>query len=151
MDLDQFMKDHKEELSLWVPFGGFEIELLYTDQRGLEKLLTNSRERRFDRKTHQPVEVYSDERYAAQLATRVNNWRGLTLGKLRELTNIDIGDEDPGRAVPCTDENKACLIREIYGLHKMISDTITDLDVFRAAKQEEEEKNSQTSQGNDSG
>lgn len=145
MDLKKLIKGHKQDLTIWAPFGGFEIELIYTDRKGLERLVEKCKERKFDRKTHQPIESLSDDKYCAQLATRIKSWRKLTLGKLAELTNIDIADEDPAQIIPCTEANKLTLVDEIYGLNNFIRDTITDLQVFREEELETETKNSRTS------
>ena len=130
MDLTKLISESKEELTAWVEFGGFELELIYTDRRGLERLLNNSRKREYDRKTHQPVETLNDALFVKQMATRVNDWRGLTF--------------------PCTDSNKVALIDEVYGLLAFLRNAIIDLDAFRRETLEIEEKNSETSQGNES-
>lgn len=150
MDLTKLISESKEELTAWVEFGGFELEIIYTDRRGLERLLNNSRKREYDRKTHQPVETLNDALFVKQMATRVNDWRGLTLGKLRDLTNINLEGQDPGTVIPCTDSNKVALIDEVYGLLAFLRNAIIDLDAFRRETLEIEEKNSETSQGNES-
>lgn len=149
MDLKKLIKDHKQDLTVWASFSGFEIEIIYTDRNGLERLFERCKERSFDKKTHQPIERLSDEKFCAQLASKIKNWRGLTIGKLAELTNIDITDEDPDQIIPCTEQNKITLVNEIYGLNNFIRDTITDLQIFREQKLETETKNLSTSQGID--
>jgi len=133
-DLAKLFKDNREELTAWVPFGDFKIELIYTDRRELQRMLNNSRKREYDPKTHQPVDVLKDELFAKQLASKVKSWRGLTLGKLARLTNIDIGKDSPDKKVPCTEANKIALIDEVYGLPGFIREVMTDIEQFREKK-----------------
>lgn len=146
MNLKKLLKVHKEELKIWVEFCGFQLELIYTDRRGLEQMLERSRVRYFDRKIRQTIETLSDETFNEQLAAKINDWKDLNLGKLAELTNINIEGEDPDQIIPCTKENKTAMVQEVYGLNNFIRETIMDLQAFRDSQLEEETKNSETSQ-----
>lgn len=148
MDLGQFIKDNKQELAVWAEFeAGFEIELQYCDRREMERMVEASKVRRYDPKTHQPAEDYNDEEFNRRLAGKIRDWRGLTLGRLQRLVNIDLNGADPAEDVPCTPGNRATLVAEVYGLNNFIRETIMDLQAFRAGQVAEEAENLETTRG----
>jgi len=146
MDLGKLIQEKRKGLTAWVSFSdSFDIELAYTERRELERMVERSKKTVWKR--HQQVEDYDDERFNAQLAEKIVDWEGLTLGKLAGLTNIEIAESDADQTVPCTDANKVALLNEIYGLNTFIRDTIMDISAFREARAEEERKNLPPSQG----
>jgi len=146
MDLAKLIKDNREELTVWVPFGDFDIEIIYTNRRELERMLNKSRKHGYDSKTHQPTEELNDELFVKQLAGKVKGWRGLTWGKVIALSDIKAGDIDPKWEVPCTEESKIALIDELYGLVGFIRQVMVDIEQFREKKIQAESKNSDASQ-----
>ena len=146
MDLSKLIAEKRKGLTTWVTFADcFDIELVYTERRELERMVEKSKKTVWKR--HQQVEDYDDERFNQQLARKIADWKDLTLGKLAGLTNIDIAGSDPNQVIPCTAENKVALLNEIYGLNTFVRDTIMDIAVFREQKQEGRRKNLQASQG----
>jgi len=147
VDLQKVFKDKKKALTAWFTFADlFDIELEYTDRRGLEKMLNKSKKNRFDPKSHQKIEMYDDDLFNIGLASKVVNWKGLTLGIVEQLTNIDLAGDDPDTIVPCTEANKQALVFEIYGLNAFIRESMTDLALFRDGVQEDEKKISEDGQ-----
>ncbi len=141
MDLTKVFSDSKQDRAQWFTFDDpFKINLLYTDKATMTGLLNESKKVVPDRKTRQMVEVTDDDLFEEKLATRIGDWEGLTLGKVAELTNIIIGDEDPSQEIPCTDDNKRAMVQEVYGLNNFIQDNITELQRFTDAKEDGEKK-----------
>lgn len=67
MDLKQMMRD-KKAYTLWIEYEGFEICIRYLDKPDLRRRVERCRQRRFDKRTHQPVEEISDERLLRDFA-----------------------------------------------------------------------------------
>lgn len=142
MDLEKFVKERKQELAAWVPFADFEIKLPYVDRPTMSRLLDGCRKRGFDPRSHQRTEELDNEAYRRRMAGLILDWRGLTLGKLAGLINIDISGEDPDQVVPCTDKHKQILADHAYGVANFISETVMDLQAFREQALEDEKKTS---------
>lgn len=148
MELDKILKQQRRRLTVWVTFDDhFELELVYTDRQELTRMLDRCKKRVWQ--NHQQSEIFDDKRFNVELAGRINDWSGLTLGKLSQLTNIDLNGADPETQIPCTAENKIALLEEIYGLNAFVRDLIMDIQAFREKELAAETKNSLTSQGND--
>lgn len=148
MDLEKLIKDKRRQMTIWISFRDvFELELIYTDRRQLERMLERCKKRIW--KNHQETEELDDALFNRQLATRINDWRGLNLGKLSQLTNIDINGDDPATEIPASNGNKIVMLEEIYGLNTFVRDTIVDIQAFRQKQLEAEIKNSLTSQDRD--
>ncbi len=148
MDLKNLIDEKEQSYEIWVDFRGFEIKIGYLDKGELQAVLKRSKSREYDRKTHQPVEKYSDEKLGRNLAHLIIDWRGLTLGKLSEMVPIKIEEKEANTPVPYSQANAETLVTEAYGLDNFLMDTVTDLQAFREEKTETEIKNSKASHGN---
>ena len=148
MDLKNLIDEKEQSYEIWVDFRGFEIKISYLDKGELQAVLKRSKSREYDRKTHQPVEKYSDEKLARNLAHLIIDWRGLTLGKLSEMVPVKVEKEEAKTPVPYSQANAETLVTEAYGLDNFLMDTVTDLQAFREEKLETEVKNSKASHGN---
>ena len=148
MDLKNIINEKEQSYEIWVDFRGFEIKISYLDKGELQAVLKRSKSREYDRKTHRPVEKYSDEKLGRNLAHLIIDWRGLTLGKLAEMVPIKISEAEAKTPVPYSKTNAETLVKEAYGLDNFLMDTVTDLQAFREEKLETEVKNSKASRGN---
>lgn len=147
MDLKQMMRD-KKAYTLWIEYEGFEICIRYLDKPDLRRRVERCRQRRFDKRTHQPVEEISDERLLREIAGLIVDWRNLTVGRLAALVPIEIDPDEAEQTVPYSPENAEALVREAYGLDMFLFDAATDLAAFKEAEQENALKNCATSHGN---
>ena len=148
MDLKNIIDEKEQSYEIWVDFRGFEIKIGYLDKGELQAVLKRSKSREYDRRSHQPIEKYSDEKLARNLADKIIDWRILTLGKLAEMIPIKISKEEADTLVPYSKANAETLVREAYGLDNFLMDTLTDLQAFREEKLETEIKNSISSHDN---
>jgi len=148
VDLKNIINEKEQSYEIWVDFRGFEIKIGYLDKGELQAVLKRSKSREYDRKTHQPVEKYSDEKLGRNLAHLIIDWRGLTLSKLSEMVPIKIDPEEANTPVPYSQANAETLVTEAYGLDNFLMDTVTDLQAFREEKTETEIKNLKPSHGN---
>ena len=148
MEIKNIINEKEQSYEIWVDFRGFEIKISYLDKGELQAVLKRSKSREYDRRSHQPIEKYSDEKLCRNLAHLIIDWRGLTLGKLSEMVPIKIDKEEAKTPVPYSQANAETLVTEAYGLDNFLMDTVTDLQTFREEKTETEVKNSKASHGN---
>lgn len=150
MDIKKILKENRQQMTIWINFQDiFKLELIYTDRQELMRMLERCKRRVWE--NHRQVENFNDDRFNGELAAKIADWRGLTLSKLADLTNIELDGSDPDIPIPCTEENKVALMEEIYGLNSFVRDTIMDIQLFRQKMLESEVKNSSTSQGEPTG
>ena len=83
-----------------VGFVGKEDFFKITDEAKTTAWVKHRREEKIDR-------VKLTKKWAKKA---ILGWRGLTLGKLRELIPIEVRPEDEDEEVPCDDENKFALL-----------------------------------------
>ena len=120
-------------LDAWVEFKGVPLQLEYVDKPALEAIVERARVRDWNRK-HQMTEKVDEKRLIKGLAGLIKDWK-LTLGQLAGLMPVDIAGQDPGKAIPCTPDNAATLVAQVYGLDDFIIETVTDLAQFAAERQ----------------
>ncbi|MDZ7831628.1 MAG: hypothetical protein U5L07_07735 [Desulfobacterales bacterium] len=147
MDLKQLIDEKKTRLSAWMEFQDVNFLIEYAEKGEMQKMLERSKKKRWEK--HQPVEDFDDDKFAAQLSQKIRDW-DLTIGKLADLINIDIGDMDPETAVECTDENRAVLVKETYGLANWLREQLSDVTAYREQTQAVQEKNSEAGPGKSS-
>jgi hypothetical protein len=139
MQLDQFIKSHTRELVTTRNFRGIDVDIEYGDKARISQMLNKSK--RIEYRQHQPTEEYNDDAFLRQLARCVHGWRGLTLGKLRDITNVELTDEDdPAFEIPCTPENVFVLFKTAYGFDTFVRDTVVDISVFREHQHDMQKK-----------
>ena len=148
MDLKTIINEKEQSYEIWVDFRGFEIKISYLDKGELQSVLNRSKSREYDRRSHQPIEKYSDEKLARNLAGLIVDWRDFTLGKLAEMVPVKVTESEQDTKVPYSKANAETLVKEAYGLDNFLMDTVTDLQAFREEKLETEIKNSKASHGN---
>ncbi len=110
MDLDSFINTNEESFEVWFEFRDFEIKVRYMDKSKLNKMLERSKVRRYDRRTHQPLEDVSDEKLCRNLAQLIIDWRGLTLGKLAEFVPIKIDPAEADKPVVFSAKNAETML-----------------------------------------
>lgn len=141
MDLEKLISTNEQSYEMWIEFKDFEIKIRYIDKAELQSIMKRSKVRKFDRRTHQPLENYSDEKLSRHLAHLILDWRGLTLEKLAELVPIEVQASEADKPVPFSEKNAETLVQQAYGLDNFLMATVTDLQAFREEKLEEEVKN----------
>jgi len=146
-NLNSLLKDARqgrEEASAWIPFfEGFEVRLAYLSRSDLQAIVRKSRRRTWDER-HQPVDEIQEELLAKNLCPYILDWRGLTPDVLARLLPLDRAKLDFDE-LPCMDENKITMIREVYGFADFIQENLTSFARINEARVEEVRKNSTTS------
>lgn len=118
----------RSNLDAWATFKGVRLLVKYVDKPALEAMVDKARVRDWNRK-HQMTERVDEKKLVRALAGLIKNWE-LTLGQLAELMPVDIANQEPQTAVPCTPENAVRLLEMVYGLDEFIIETVTDLAQF---------------------
>lgn len=140
MDLRGLIQETKQELTAWVDFKGFEVEVIYIDKAEFNAMFEKSKRRGF--RKHQPVDEVDEAKLRKNIAGLIKGWRGLTLGKLKEVMNINPPKKDLDKEVECSDANKLALLEHLYGFENFITDTVTEIQEFRQEQQGDELGNS---------
>ena len=139
MDLDKLYAERKRQHTAWKPFRhGMEVQVAYCPPSELQAILATCK--RIEYRKHQPVQSYDDDLFGKKLLRFVLDWRGLTMGVLAKLVPIDVHDDEADTPVPCTDTNKAFLVRECYGFANFLTDTVTELAEVGQQQLDDEKK-----------
>lgn len=111
-------------------FDGFEVELTYLGKEELLKLSKKSAKTTFD-KARKPREDFDNDKFLSLYSERViNNWKGLKIKYLKELTLIDpkgLNDDDE---LEYSKENAELLLKNSNIFDSWITDTVNELSNF---------------------
>lgn len=131
----------KSELTVWAEYkDGFALQIRYTPRTKLRQITDACKNRQWDPKTHQLVEVVDNEKFYRRVAEElVINWRGLTPPVLRKLVDME---PYPEIEAPYSVEDCAELLSEAYDLDLWVQQIASDLEYYDAARRAAEEKNS---------
>ena len=137
----------RRDISAWVTFEGlFDVRVRYMPRFELQKALKRCKKVVFIR--HQREEEIDDDRLISVLAGLIEEWRGLTYGMINaHLVPIEIEEGKEDELVPCTDANKAFILKHAYGFDVFIQEAAMDLDLLMAHEQEVERKNLRPTSG----
>lgn len=138
MELEQLVND-ETTLTGWVTFKkGFDVELDYVDRPALIEIQRKCTKTQWRRR--QPVEILDEERFIKELSDRIKNWRGLNQEMLKTLFPLRPDADLNGNEVPCTDGNKAFMLKQCYGFDEFIVDSITEIETIQGERAEAEKK-----------
>lgn len=142
MDLKSFIKaNRREALTAWIPFkGGFEVNFEYTGQKELSKMAKKATVFQGRDRAGQRIDAVDEDRLGALMVEKIMGWRGLTLGKLAELMNVDPGPE-PDTEIPFSIENAIELMDEVSGFAVFVSESLLDITLYRDEVERDELKN----------
>ena len=139
MELNSLLKEAQEDMTTWIDFKDIEICVRYVDKVSFQKLVDRCKKQKWER--HQPVEKVDQSLLERAMAGLIADWKGLTVAKAAKLLPIEIGTQDPDAVVECTETNRITMIQHCYGLEDFLIDTVTNLQLFRIDKLEQEVKN----------
>ncbi len=140
MDLTSFKK--KTPTSAWFVFDaakGMRVKLLYISPEEVRKRVKECTT------FEQGREVLDQEKMLKELARRIEDWEGFTLGRVAELIDIEIPEDQAENNVPCTDVNRLALLAGSWAFKPFVESHTIQLDEFKAAQRESERKNSSSS------
>ena len=116
-------------------FEGMTVDLCYLAREELVKLRKRCLSTKWDKKSHQPIEDFDDEKFIIEYCKAVvKGWKGLKYSYLEELLLVDITDLDPEDTLPYNQENAELLMKNATDFDSWVTDTVGDLENFTKAK-----------------
>ena len=136
MELKSLLVDSK---TTWVEFPGlddFEVELANLSRKELIALRKRCTQNKFNRKTRAFEEILDDDKFLEQFTeATVKNWKGLKLKYLEDLVLVELGNNDPEKELPYTQDNAIQLVENSNEFDNWLNEVVFDLENFRSAEQ----------------
>ena len=89
-------------------FKGMNVDLCYLAREELVKLRKRCLSTKWDKKSHQPIEEFDDDKFIIEYCKSViKGWKGLKYSYLEELLLVDISDLDPNDTFTRSRQNAA--------------------------------------------
>ena len=122
----------EQGVSAWIeyePIEGFEIHVAYIGKEEMFRMSDSSQKTRWTK--HQKETKVDRPTLTRKWAGKgILDWKGLTLGKLRELIPIKVSQADLKTAVPCDEENKYTLLFNSLAFDGWLTEVSTDPSYF---------------------
>ena len=116
-------------------FKGMTIDLCYLAREELIKLRKKCMSTKWDKKSHQPIEEFDDEKFIVEYYKAViKGWKGLKYSYLEELLLVDISGLDPEDCLPYTQDNAELLMKNATDFDTWVTETVGDLENFTGNK-----------------
>ena len=116
-------------------FKGMTVDLCYLAREELVKLRKRCLSTKWDKKSHQPIEEFDDDKFIIEYCKAViKGWKGLKYSYLEELLLVDITGLDPEDTLPFTPDNSELLMKNAIDFDTWITETVGDLENFTRDK-----------------
>lgn len=138
MDIDLSTFKKKTPTEAWFVFDaakGMRVKLTYISPEEVRKRVKECTT------IEAGKEVFDQEKLLKDLATRIADWEGFSLGRVAELMDIEIPADQAENNVPCTEVNKLTLLKGSWQFKPFIESNTIQLEEFKKAQREAERKN----------
>ena len=116
-------------------FKDMTVDLCYLAREELVKLRKKCLTAKWDKKTHQPIEEFDDEKFIVEYCKAViKGWKGLKYSYLEELLLVDISGLNPEDCLPYTQDNAELLMKNANDFDTWVTETVGDLENFTGSK-----------------
>ena len=116
-------------------YSGMTVDLCYLAREELVKLRKKCLTTKWDKKTHQPIEEFDDEKFIVEYCKAViKGWKGLKYSYLEELLLVDISGLNPEDCLPYTQDNSELLMKNATDFDTWVTETVGDLENFTGSK-----------------
>ena len=116
-------------------FKDMTVDLCYLAREELVKLRKKCLTTKWDKKTHQPIEEFDDEKFIVEFCKAViKGWKGLKYSYLEELLLVDISGLNPEDCLPYTQDNAELLMKNANDFDTWVTETVGDLENFTGSK-----------------
>tara|TARA_B100000809_G_scaffold203872_1_gene205089 strand:- start:718 stop:1158 length:441 start_codon:yes stop_codon:yes gene_type:complete len=116
-------------------FTGMSVDLCYLAREELVKLRKKCLSTKWDRKSHQPIEEFDDDKFIIEYCKSViKGWKGLKYKYLEELLLVDVSSLDPEDELPFTPANSELLMKNATDFDTWVTETVGDLENFTRDK-----------------
>jgi len=116
-------------------FKNMTVDLCYLAREELVKLRKKCMSTKWDKKSHQPIEEFDDEKFIVEYCKAViKGWKGLKYSYLEELLLVDISGLNPEDCLPYTQDNSELLMKNATDFDTWVTETVGDLENFTKNK-----------------
>ena len=116
-------------------FKNMTVDLCYLAREELVKLRKKCMSTKWDKKSHQPIEEFDDEKFIVEYCKAViKGWKGLKYSYLEELLLVDISGLNPEDCLPYTQDNSELLMKNATDFDTWVTETVGDLENFTGSK-----------------
>ena len=116
-------------------FKDMTVDLCYLAREELVKLRKKCLTTKWDKKSHQPIEEFDDEKFIIEYCKAViKGWKGLKYSYLEELLLVDISGLNPEDCLPFTQDNAELLMKNANDFDTWVTETVGDLENFTKSK-----------------
>ena len=116
-------------------FKDMTVDLCYLAREELVKLRKKCLTTKWDKKSHQPIEEFDDEKFIVVYCKAViKGWKGLKYSYLEELLLVDISGLNPEDCLPYTQDNAELLMKNANDFDTWVTETVGDLENFTGSK-----------------
>ena len=116
-------------------FKDMTVDLCYLAREELVKLRKKCLTTKWDKKSHQPIEEFDDEKFIVEYCKAViKGWKGLKYSYLEELLLVDISSLNPEDCLPYTQDNAELLMKNATDFDSWVTETVGDLENFTGSK-----------------
>ena len=116
-------------------FKDMTVDLCYLAREELVKLRKKCLTTKWDKKTHQPIEEFDDEKFIVEYCKAViKGWKGLKYSYLEELLLLDISGHNQEDCLPYTQDNAELLMKNANDFDTWVTETVGDLENFTGSK-----------------
>ena len=116
-------------------FTGMTVDLCYLAREELVKLRKRCMSTKWDKKSHQPLEEFDDDKFIIEYCKSViKGWKGLKYKYLEELLLVDVSGLDPEDELPFTPANSELLMKNATDFDTWVTETVGDLENFTGDK-----------------
>ena len=116
-------------------FKDMTVDLCYLAREELVKLRKKCLTTKWDKKTHQPIEEFDDEKFIVEYCKAViKGWKGLKYSYLEELLLVDISGLNPEDCLPYTQDNAELLMKNANDFDTWVTETGGDLENVTGSK-----------------
>ena len=116
-------------------FKGMTVDLCYLAREELVKLRKRCLSTKWDKKSHQPIEEFDDDKFVIEYCKAViKGWKGLKYKYLEELLLVDVSGLDPEDELPFTPANSELLMKNATDFDTWVTEAVGDLENFTGDK-----------------
>lgn len=116
-------------------FKNMTVDLCYLAREELVKLRKKCLTTKWDKKSHQPIEEFDDEKFIVEYCKSViKGWNGLKYSYLEELLLVDISSLNPEDCLPYTQDNAELLMKNATDFDSWVTESVGDLENFTGSK-----------------
>lgn len=114
---------------------GWEVELTYLSREELMKVRNRCLKQKFNKKTRAFEEVLDDDLFLTNYVSEViKGWKGLKYKHLAELVLVDLGNTEPEKECPYSQENAEVLMKNSPNFDTWVTECVGELENFTSDK-----------------